>query len=105
MYKEKDPEVNDLDGIMGVAMKMEMDLKNKTQSLEQVSLINPLEPKKSLKAAFVEIAILDFYTQVYPDSIVKECLEAVLSGVSIKPPKCVFLPSKDMMQTMIKANF
>jgi len=52
----------------------------------------------------MEIRILDFYTQVYPDSIVEECLLAVSLGLSIKPPRCIFLPSKDMYKIMIQAN-
>ena len=99
------PEVNDLDGLTAIAFKIEMDLKNTTKSLEEVALMNPMDPKNSLKEAFEEFRILDFYTQVYPEAIVKEFLEAVLKGESIKPPKCIFLPNRDMMRIMIRANF
>ena len=50
------------DAILNVAMKMEMDLKNKLDSLEEAHMINPLDPKVSLKEAIMQIRILDFYT-------------------------------------------
>jgi hypothetical protein len=56
------PEVNDLDGLTAIAFKIEMDLKNTTKSLEEVALMNPMDPKNSLKEAFEEFRILDFYT-------------------------------------------
>ena len=46
----------------------------------------------------------DFYTSVYPDSIIGEILEAVKEKRSIKPPKCIFRPETELFRIMIRVN-
>jgi hypothetical protein len=81
-----------------------MDLKNKVVKLEDILVVNPFDKKNSWKECQHNLQMYDFFTQVYPDSIMKQLLDAVRCDGSIKPPKCIFIPDRKIMQTMIKAN-
>jgi|FLMP01.1.fsa_nt_emb hypothetical protein len=51
VVKKGDADLENVDALMRVAMKMEMDLVNKISSFEELILINPLNDKKSRSMA------------------------------------------------------
>jgi hypothetical protein len=59
-----------LDALLGLAMKLEMDLKNEITDMEDVIMINPLDERKSIIKCRDNTKIYDFFTQVYPEKIV-----------------------------------
>jgi len=47
--------------------------------------------------------MFDFYTEVYPKYIFGAIIESIKKKETVKPPKCVFVPNKEVMRSMIKA--
>jgi len=80
-----------------------MDLKNEQTSFEALLILDP-NNKKSLEECEKVAQEIDFYTNVYPDSVIDPLIYNSKVKRSIIPPKCIFLPSKDMMRTIVKAN-
>ena len=70
--------LENFDALLNVAMKMEMDLRHKIASFEDLVMINPLNEKKSYKLAKAELRVYDFFTSVYPDSIMEDVTLAVM---------------------------
>jgi hypothetical protein len=46
-----------------------------------------------------------FEVDVYPKDVMSELHEAVEKTGSIKPPKCIFIPTRKMVRTMIRAIY
>jgi hypothetical protein len=91
------------DGFMIIKMKSELDRENKYDSFEEIGMTDPFEPKKSMLDAVSNCRTFDFYTEVYPQALIEAMMEAVMNEDSIKPPKCIFLPTRDLSRKMIKA--
>ena len=56
---------------------MQMDRHNKVHTFEELGLCDPFHTRKSLKDAHLEIRTFDFYTEVYPSSVMEVILEAI----------------------------
>ena len=91
------------DKILKLAMKADLDLKNKIESFSSVLLVDPFNQAKSLQLAESQIISYDFAKEVYPSFNIKEILEATKEKRNIKPPKCIFLPSREIVRAMIRA--
>ena len=89
--------------MLQICMQLEMDRTNQVESLEELLMFNPLNPE-SPSLVQETIKTHDYYTSVYPDHIMDEVYENVASKRSIRPPKCIFMPSREVVRIMIKAN-
>jgi len=100
MKKKEKKDVDDvdfecLDALVGVAMKLEMDLTSRIERLEDVLIINPLDSKKSYIKCCATTNLFDFFnTEVYPEKVMSLAIDFMRLTGSIKPPKCIFLPSQ-----------
>ncbi len=66
-------------------------MEHKFNSFEEIGLINPAFPKKSLEGAISMVKTWDFSKFVYPDEIMAQCKKE--EGL-IDPPKTIFVPAK-----------
>ena len=78
-----------------------MDFKNKVDSLQSVNMTDPFAP--NVKPLIEQVRNYNFFSQIYPDSVVQELPEAAKDRRNLKPPKCIFLPHDDLVRTMVKA--
>jgi hypothetical protein len=46
---------------------------------------------------------LDFKVEIYPHQIMQSVCHAVTLMKELEPPKCVFIPSRDLCRKMIRA--
>ena len=84
-------------------MKVDMDLVNEQTSFEELLMMNP-NNKKSLEDCEKVASSIDFYTNVYPDHVIDPLIHATRVKRAIIPPKCIFLPCKELIRTVVKAN-
>ena len=49
------------------------------------------------------VKTFDFYTEIYPDQVVRQLLEAVRTQERVKPPRTIFLPEKNVCRMIIRA--
>jgi len=80
-----------------------MDREHTVNSFEEVGMCNPFKTKKSEKESRQIINTFDFYSEVYPKFIFGAIMEALANNDKVKPPKCVFVPSKKLLRSIIKA--
>ena len=66
-------------------------------------MTDPFKTKKSLKEAISTVKCYDFFTDVYPQSVVTALLEAIKTKSSIKPPKTIFVPSQIVLRKSMRA--
>ena len=50
-----------------------------------------------------EVKTFDFYTEVYPQSVMQSLIEALVNKEKVQAPKCIFVPDKRLIKEMIKA--
>ena len=86
-----------------IKMKMELDRENKYDSFEEIGMTDPFKPKTSMLDTISYCRTFDFYTEVYPQAMIEAMMVAMLREDSIQPPKCIFLPTKELSRKMIKA--
>lgn len=80
-------------------------MKNTISSFTSLQLINPFSDR-GLEDAKNALIPVTFSIDVYPKKIVAEIIEkSETTGTVIKPPKCIFLPNKQMIRLMIRAAF
>ena len=60
--------------------------------------------KKSFPMLKEMLSVYDFFTQVYPEQVMAGIITAVEEKRGIQPPKCIFVPEKELIRKMIKAN-
>jgi hypothetical protein len=78
-------------------------MKNTISSFTSLQLINPYSDR-GLEDAQNALIPVTFSVDVYPKKIIKELIEtSEAKGTPIKPPKCIFLPNKQMIRQMIRA--
>ena len=82
---------------------LELDFRNKIETFHSIGMCDPFETKTSIKKAIQEMKTADFYSQVYPDSVVGRLMESTRNGKNIKPPKCVFLIKNELLVKIVRA--
>ena len=82
-----------------------MDTTNKIKSFEIIGMVDPFMAKKSMQEAIKGAKKIDFNEPVYPKGVMKAKtnLKLIESGFRPKPPKTIFLPTKRLLRTMIRA--
>ena len=80
-----------------------MDRKNKVHNLVDLGLTDPFKTKKTIDDALLEVRTFDFWTEVYPDSVMDVILEAVRNKENVQPPKCIFVPDRVVIRHILKA--
>ena len=65
-----------LDRFVRVAMGQEMDLANKIELFEDVSMFDPFN-RKSFTLVKEMLSVYDFFTQVYPEQVMADIITAV----------------------------
>lgn len=85
------------DKILKLAMQGDIDLTNKVKSFSTIQMFDPFDDK-ALVNARNGLNRYNFLEEVYPKAVVSEMLQAVKEKRNIKPPKCIFIPSKDMVR-------
>lgn len=73
---------------------MDLETTNTISSFSSIGLTDPKSDKKGIKLALREMESLLFEDEVYKDIVITS---------TTKPPKSIFLPSKELCRTMIKA--
>jgi hypothetical protein len=56
---------------------MQMDRTNHVKNFYDLGMSDPMKTKKSLKCALSEVKTFDFFTEVYPSSVMKSIIEAI----------------------------
>jgi hypothetical protein len=82
---------------------MQMDRTNTVSNFYELGMSDPTKTKSSLKDALSEVGTFDFYTEVYPSSVMKSIIEAVKNKEKVQPPKCIFKPDDSLLNQMISA--
>jgi hypothetical protein len=82
---------------------MELEVDNEVESFEEVAMTNPFKTRKSLEKALSTVENYSFTTQVYSHSIMEAILESIAKKSSIQPPKTIFVPSRGLLRTIIRA--
>jgi hypothetical protein len=88
---------------MQVAFRMQMDRINTVSHFYELGMLDPFKTKQSIDAAISEVKTFDFYTEVYPQSVMKSIIEALKNKEKVQPPKCIFVPTKGIIKQMQKA--
>ena len=88
--------------IMQVAFRMQMDRTNTVSNFYELGMTDPMKTKESLKDALSEVGTFDFFTEVYPSSVMKSIVESIKNQEKVQPPKCIFMPDKSLLKQMIK---
>jgi len=89
--------------LVEVKMRMEMDQENRIETFEEIMMADPIDSKKSLNETINTIRTYDFYSEVYPSTIMQPIIDDFENRGSINPPKTVFLPSRSLWRKMIRA--
>jgi len=76
-------DIHALDGIMGLAMKMEMDTTNQTEDFSDVMMVNPFEKAESIVQVEGRINTYDILDYVYPEALLEDLLELTAKGENI----------------------
>lgn len=97
------PEKKFVPGLHQMCFAMELDNQNKVNSFEEIGMLNPFHTKKSAIEATMLVKTFDWQTEIYPDQVIRQLLEAVRTQDKVKPPKTIFIPTKSLCQTMIRA--
>jgi hypothetical protein len=66
-------------------------------------MTDPFDTKKSFSDALSEVRTFDFFTEVYPKSIFEKIAKSLEQGKKTQPPKTIFLPSRKLVRTVIRA--
>jgi hypothetical protein len=82
-----------------------MDRANNISNFYELGMTDPFKTKKTIADAISEIKTFDFYTEVYPQSVMKSILEALKNNEKVQAPKCIFVPDKSMIMQMQKALY
>ena len=80
-------------------MRGKQDRENKITELSTLALVNPYVKKQNLKEAKLLAKSLDFDEEVYPKNVLDDGLEKEF----VKPPKTIFMPSRQICRLFIKA--
>ena len=59
---EKEGDLGDMNALVVLAMKLEMDLNNEVTDMEDIIMINPLDERKSIVKCRDNTKIYDFFT-------------------------------------------
>jgi hypothetical protein len=81
-----------------------MDTTNRVEKFEDVLMFDPTKKSNSIQSVMKAAEQLNFYTQVYPEHIMEDYEYHARVNGAIKPPKCIFLPTKDLIRKMIDTN-
>ena len=76
-----------------------MDFVNKVQSFEEVQMINPFK-EDSISQMKANLQSWIYSKLVYP----RRCYKFTNDETMIVPPRMIFIPSKSVIRTMVKAN-
>ena len=86
--------LQELDGFMGLIMRLQMDLKNKVTAFEDVLMTDPFDETSSVAKVRKTIQSYTFEGQVYPPEIAdKFSSEKNLELELPRIPRVLFLPS------------
>jgi hypothetical protein len=80
-----------------------MDRVNKVLNFYELGMTDPFKTKKSLKDAISEVKTFDFFTEVYPEAVMKQITEAIKNEHEVQAPRCIFVPEKALLRQMMKA--
>ena len=80
-----------------------MDRRNKVEDLINLGLPDPFNTKEAIDDALLEVKTFDFWSEVYPNSVMEVLIEAVRNKENVHPPRCIFVPNRDVIRTIIKA--
>jgi len=84
-------------------MVMELERKLEVNTFEEIGLTDPTKPRKSNAEVVAIVKTFDFFTSVYPTSIMDTCKQNIENYITNKPPKCIFLPEKQLARAIIRA--
>ena len=100
--KEKPRKKRFLNPLIEMGMRMDMDQTNKIDKFTEIAMIDPFK-KSSLKIAISTVKAFDFFLDVYPEEIMEEVYAEVKNNNSIRPPKTVFVPEKQLLRKCMRA--
>ena len=93
-----------VDGLTGILMALQIDLTNTVDSFETVFVLDPFD-KNSINKVKKRVEQMEFYdvNSTYSAKIMGGIRESINVGDN-QPPKCMFLPSQELIRNMVKAN-
>ena len=94
---------HEIDVITQVIMKLDMDRKNKIVNYEDIGMADPFSTAKSLEVAEVTINDFNFFTYVYSEKVMNPIIKKIEENGFAKPPKCIFVPCREIIRSMIRA--
>ena len=74
-----------------------MDFTNKIPNFSEVCMLDPFRTNKTLPKVQEAVNWFEFYDDLYPEKVVEKCNELVLTKGSIRPPKVIFIPEKNLI--------
>ena len=85
-------------------MALQIDLTNTVDSFETVFVLDPFD-KNSINKVKKRVEQMEFYdvNSTYSAKIMGGIRESINAGDN-QPPKCMFLPSQELIRNMVKAN-
>jgi hypothetical protein len=92
--EKRDVDFNKISSFLQLKLQMELDFVNKIDSFNCLGMADPFETSTTMTEAGAYIFRLDFFSQVYPESVIREMTRTD----TIKPPRCIFLPYRAMAE-------
>ena len=87
-------------------MRFQMDMQNKIESFEDTGMVDPFRFDESLEEVKQIVEEQDFSTDVYPQQIMGPLRREIKEKpdlVIFDHPKLIFVPSQEIIRTMIRA--
>lgn len=90
----------ELDGFLGLVMKLEIDMHNGIDDLEDVFMIDP-EDKNSYMKLKNRLNSINDQDLVYPAKVMNPLIERIRPDKRNKHPQCLFMPSKRVLRIFV----
>ena len=86
-----------------MSVRMELDMKHKVETLEELSMCDPYDTEASLEKAILYWDACNFYMPIYPEEVVEGMRSVIMALGRAPPPKVIFMPTRELTRKMIRA--
>ena len=90
--------------MLNITTRAQIDLVNKVNTFEEIGLCDPFHTVEALKRGIVRVKGYKMISDIYPKQIMGPLIKAIKVDklVDVRPPKCVFVPSKELWRRIIR---
>ena len=90
--------------MLNIATRAQIDKTNKVSTFEEIGLCDPFNTESAHKKGIFKYKKYNMTTNIYPKQIMGPLVKAIKEDklTDVKPPKCVFMPSADLIKQIIR---